>query len=515
MGIDEETAALTAAHQQPYGAAPVPDATSDEDDDDDDDKNPRHQAFREARHSYVSVSQPLSFGDAPDNNHGLFYSLRRYNSTVRDAVLSNTFVFSGMLASVREAQGTATVPNEVLNLIKNVVGAGALALPSGVAAMGNASGVLVPAAIGLLGMGTIFGYYFHLIGRVCRMTGTVSYAEAWKKSEYGGAGWVALAVALKAGSGNLECSMILADSGRDLFATAGVAVTRTTALWSITGLALLPLCLLKNLAVLVPFSMAGLCAMLFTAGAVMVRYLDGSYAPDGQFLDDIPHKMQPSFGTVGAVGAFHVQVLLFLCMLSEAYIAHYNSPRFWVELKDRTVPRFGKVVSYSFGISAIYYVFVTSFGFLTFGASCSGYILDNYATTDVLASISRSCVSFSLIVTYPIIFMGFRDGILDVLAVPRELQTAMNLNVLTVFLLFVITVLATVINDLGAVVAVGGGTLGTIVVFIVPTLMFCRAIERLGGQASLAQKREVHLAKGLMGLGIFIGVVGVFLALRK
>jgi len=179
--------------------------------------------------------------------------------------------------------------------------------------MGNNAGVLWPASVALLFMGAVFAYYFHLLGRICQMTGTVSYAEAWHRSEYGGAAWVALAVALKAGSGNLECSMILADSGRDLLETAGVTVSRTTALWGITVVALLPLCLLKNLSALVPFSMAGLCAMLFTGGAVAVRYLDGSYsAPGGQFLADLPESRQPSFGSMGAAGALHVQVLLFL-----------------------------------------------------------------------------------------------------------------------------------------------------------------------------------------------------------
>ena len=46
------------------------------------------------------------------------------------------------------------------------------------------------------------------------------------------------------------------------------------------------------------------------------------------------------------------------------------------------------------------------------------------------------------------------------LAVPRELQTASNLNVLTVALLLFITILATFLEDLGMVTAVGGGTLG-------------------------------------------------------
>jgi membrane protease YdiL (CAAX protease family) len=104
---------------------------------------------------------------------------------------------------------------------------------------------------------------------------------------------------------------------------------------------------------------------------------------------------------------------------------------------------------------------------------------------------------------------------LDVLMIPREKQTSQALNVLTIILLVIITLLAMLIQDLGMVTAVGGGTLGTVVVFIVPTLMFKSAVKRLGDRATASQKREVHLATFLMWLGIAIGVVGVFLALHK
>jgi len=173
------------------------------------------------------------------------------------------------------------------------------------------------------------------------------------------------------------------------------------------------------------------------------------------------------------------------------------------------------VVSWSFGISSAYYVVVTSLGFLTFGANSAGFVLDNYSTKDVLASISRACVGFSLIVTYPIIFVGFRDAMLDVIMISHENRTSHNLNLLTLILLTIITILAMVLEDLGVVVAVGGGTLGTVVVFIAPTLMFCRAVHLLGDKASTGLKRETVFTNVLMWIGIFIGVVGVWLALTS
>jgi len=299
-------------------------------DNEDDDALQEAEDEAEKQFAYLrQVSAPhLSFTEPAysrqNNLGGIFMSVRHvYKTSVRDTI-STALNFGGSPCSVRDVGGKATIPNEVLNLVKNIVGAGALALPSGVAAFANAPSVLYPAAGWLVGMGAIFGYYFLLLGRTCKLTGATTYAEAWERTMgEAGAGLVALAVALKAGMGNLECSMILADSFRDLVSSAaGMHVTRSTALLGITLVALLPLCLLKNLAVLAPFSMLGLLAMAFTAVAMAIRYFDGSYDSnaDGRYLADITDEMQPSFGTKGAMAAFHLSVLVFLCMISEAYM---------------------------------------------------------------------------------------------------------------------------------------------------------------------------------------------------
>ena len=65
----------------------------------------------------------------------------------------------------------ATIPNEVFNLVKNIVGAGVLSLPAGVAAFGNAPSAVIPATILIAAIGAMSGYCFSLIGRVCEMTG--------------------------------------------------------------------------------------------------------------------------------------------------------------------------------------------------------------------------------------------------------------------------------------------------------------------------------------------------------
>jgi len=60
-------------------------------------------------------------------------------------------------------------------------------------------------------------------------------------------------------------------------------------------------------------------------------------------------------------------------MLSTAFMAHFNAPKFYTELKDNTIERYNKVVSTSFGISVALFAAIASMGFLTFGGASSEF----------------------------------------------------------------------------------------------------------------------------------------------
>jgi len=305
---------------------------------------------------------------------------------------------SGGGSEAVNTEGTATIPDEIFNLVKSIVGAGVLSLPAGVAAFGNAPTALIPATLLTIITGGISAYTFMLIARVCKMTGATSYADAWDKTRGTKTSWiVAFSSAADCFAGNLSFSMILADSIRDLLSTFNIATTRTKSLIGVTTLILLPLCLVKNLATLAPFSLLGIMGMAYTSFAIGIRYFGGAYAAGGRFLPDIAANLQPSFGNVGAAGVLSPSSLILICMLSNAYIAHFNAPRFFRELKDNTISRFGKVTGISFGISTAIYAAVSAMAFLTFGANCDGLILNNYSTKDLLVSASRFAVAISLI----------------------------------------------------------------------------------------------------------------------
>ena len=416
--------------------------------------------------------------------------------------------------------GTASIPNEIFNLVKCIVGAGVLSLPAGIASFGNAPSALLPAVALIALMGTVSAYTFSMIARLCSYTGAISYADAWDKTRGTRFAWiVALSSAMDCFAGNLTYSMVLADTFRDLLLSLGIAATRTKVLLCLTPSVLLPLCLVKNLSSLAPFSVLGLLGMAYTSIAIIARYVGGAYAiPGGKFLADLPSAGQPLFGAIGAKGAFSPKSLILVSMLSTAYIAHFNAPKFYRELKNNTMDRFNKVVATSFGASVALYAVVSIAGFLTFGSATAPMILNNYSTKDALFSLSRFAIALSLLFSYPLLFVGTRDGILDLVGFAPEKRTNGFLNQFSVGLLSLVTILALRITNLTLVASLTGALLGTSLIFIFPTLMFRGYVQNVIGGTQRATRRQQieHRICSLIAVtGVAIGIVGARMAIQN
>ena len=222
-------------------------------------------------------------------------------------------------------------PPSILFPTPKVVGAGVLSLPAGIASFSDAPTGLIPAVGLIAAIGMVSGYGFSMIGRVCAYTGANSYREAWAKSVGKKSDWIpAASCTFKTCCATLAYSMILADTFKSLFATVGLTVTRTTSLLGITGGFLFPLCLLKDLSSLAPFSLLGTIGMVYTTVAMAIRYFGKTYlAPAGKFLPDVAKELQPAFGDVGMKGVLNPNSFILICMLSTAYMAHFNGT-FWL-----------------------------------------------------------------------------------------------------------------------------------------------------------------------------------------
>jgi hypothetical protein len=228
---------------------------------------------------------------------------------------------SSASSSSGDEAGGATVTQLIFNLVKGIVGAGVLSLPAGIAAWGSAPSAAVPAVALIAAIGILSGYGFALIGRCCAYTNTKSYRDAWSATVSESSSWIpAFTVTFKTICAILAYSMILGDTFVSLLSTAGFAATKVPVTIGLTGAILLPLCLMKNLSSLAPFSLVGSLGMLYTAIAMSIRFFGKAYSPTGKFGLDMAESLRPKFGAVGAEGIFSPNAAILVGMLSTAYM---------------------------------------------------------------------------------------------------------------------------------------------------------------------------------------------------
>ena len=416
-------------------------------------------------------------------------------------------------------------------MTKNLIGGGVLSLSGGMALFADRPDwyTCASAVIWVMTLGGAFGYFCALIAKSCDMSLSATYRECWERTVgHRGGMMVAVVNTLDPLLGILANASILSQSLQLMLESVDIYMNLTECLLTVTVLGLLPLCLLKNLAALAPFSALGMAAVLLALGCMVVRYCDGSYQPDGgRFYDDVPPSLRPSFGTT--TRPWSADALPFVCMVYTSFDMHYNSPRFYAELRDATVPRFSRVIAFSFGATAVLYSAIAIVGFLTFGANSDSYILNNYSARDGLATLSRLAIGLCSLVSYPLNFIGVRDNCLDLLGLTDEIAVRGGgrlLNAFTLLLLFLLTVLSCFVTDLGLINSLGGGTTVALVCFVFPAVMFREGMRKHhyaaascdgdgGGGGTMGtmgtkEQVEVWVAMSLMVLGVVVGVVGVW-----
>ena len=248
-----------------------------------------------------------------------------------------TSIPSGGASSDDSSDGIALTPS-TFNLVKNIVGAGVLSLPAGVAAFSNAKTAVVPASALVLALGGLSCYCFALIGRLSAMTGATTYRGAIDGTMGPRSGkLLGAACTLKTGVACLMYSIIIGDITEALGVTVGLPtmVPALAARWKIlsvvTAAVLTPLCLMRSFAVLSYTSLLGIVGTLYTAVFMAIRAFDGSYKPDGRFWNALAAKKAalPAFGSNYAP----VSAFVLVSMLSTAFIAvskHHPSSYFAV-----------------------------------------------------------------------------------------------------------------------------------------------------------------------------------------
>jgi hypothetical protein len=81
-------------------------------------------------------------------------------------IVDSSLVFDGEACSVRDMGGHATIPSEVANIAKNLIGGGIFSLSGGMAIYSNSPAAVWSATLWIVWLGAIFGYFCLLVAKV-------------------------------------------------------------------------------------------------------------------------------------------------------------------------------------------------------------------------------------------------------------------------------------------------------------------------------------------------------------
>ena len=337
----------------------------------------------------------------------------------------------------------------------------------------------------------------------------------------------------------IACSIIysgiLGDVFTPLLEQAGMPAaynSRTSNIVVITATLLLPLSLIKNLSALAFTSVLGFCAIAYTVFFIVVRALDGSYKlGSGRFVKLVADttdpmstlpltggallEAMPSFEKTSLWG-FGFTSLVLASNLGLAFIAHYNAPVFYRQLKDTNSQRFGQMVNIAFAVLVILYVITMTAGYSTFGDVCRGNLLLNYHPHDHLSTLGRLATGCSILFGFPLVMCGAREALVGATASCGfdALGKDQYHFALVASMLAVITAISVSVEDVSLVVGLTGAALGSFIVYICPAVLYTKAVKLIkGGDSAEYGKAKFNMA--LVPFGMCIASLGVYMTIKE
>ena len=305
---------------------------------------------------------------------------------------------------------------------------------------------LVPASALLLVLGAFSAYTFQLYGRLTHETQAKNMGELWELTKGKSTSWIVSASTFSFCFGVAVCySLVIGDFLSKLAMSFGSGVPallgrRQFWILGVTLSTLAPLCNLKSLAALAPMSILGTAGSLLTALFMAIRcpaiFAGSPYSVAPGFVGKFAEAslkatpaLAPQFNTFSQI--LSPAALIIAAMSTTAYLGHFNAVDFYhgfkkfksttttnteeeeeplmassvdeSELAERkmALSNYGKITGIGFGLVTLLNILVMSFGFLTFGGNSAGVVLNNYATADRGAVVSRLLMTLSVIGGYP------------------------------------------------------------------------------------------------------------------
>ena len=392
----------------------------------------------------------------------------------------------------------------VFNLTNTIVGSGMLGLP---AAFSNAGSLLGCAF--LVAFATTSAFGLHLLACAARLASGDAGAPPPTDSSFRSVATAAapkfatlidVAVAVKCFGVATSYLIVVGDTMPVVMGSRGFLGSRNP--WIVGAAALVtPLCYMPKLDALKFASAVSLCFVAFLT-CMIVEY----YFTTGPSDDDAP-------GVETSLAQFDLSTAKTMTIFIFGYTCHQNIFAVVNELKAPTQAKLDGVVVTSVASACAIYVAVALCGYLTFGATVDGDILDNYPVKPLI-TVARAFVAALVALSFPLQCHPSRQCVMTLLAasrarpgdadeqpsepaaVLRRRAEARRRNfdhvvVTTVFLVGA-TLIALSVKSLSVILSVVGATGSTAVSYILPGGIYFRL-------APPSLKRNLAFCQFLLG----------------
>lgn len=388
---------------------------------------------------------------------------------------------------------------------------------------------LLPLAYGLQGTGFVpafailfvfYGlcvYTMWTVSRTAEITGKVTFMDQWETVIGKETSWVPVVVVAVVCFGcNLAYACFYGDIFTRLLPTLGLPMPRYVCVLAITIVLTMPLCLLKDLSALAPSSTFAFVCVLYTAGIMVVRWQDGSYAEGGRFYGDLTGDLQPNV-PASHMWDFGPQSIVLVNALAVAFLSHYNACKYYRELKGHNPAFFRRIVALAMGTCTVLFGITMVAGYQTFGTAADGVILKNYSREDWPVNVARIGMGLSIVASFPLMFSGLRESVVTLLkrAYPErsdEFDGVRYQDVLSLAMVALIMGCAMLLADVGVVVGIVGSVCGSAIIYIIPCSLYAAALQS-PQMDSVKHANEIIGAKFAIGFGVVLGVAGLYATL--
>lgn len=396
-------------------------------------------------------------------------------------------------------KATASIFASVMNLLNNIVGAGLYSMPWVLMEASVLSGSVLTCLICALNL-----WSFLLLADACELTGTFSYLELGSRAFGPRFGQFSQIVCVCYTFGSLVSYVVLAGDclvgaetgvlslwlGSGSFFGGGSTAARAAVVYALGVVGFVPLSMPRTIDALKYASYAAFLSTLLGAGVVVHTAL---FRPAAAFGDDDDVVAGPP-----AWAGFTLGVWQAVPIVNVAFTAHYNGPRFYYELRDRSRARFRTVCGWTMGLGLVVYLSVAIAGYLAFRAATVGDVLEDFNSRYALAVGVRASLLVILLAVFPKVCHSNRDGLSRLLwDVPADDLPRATYVALTLAICFCVLTLGAVCTKIEVVLAYKGGIFGSLMVYVIPPLVNTAA--RMDADKGGRDGADAHLDVQLLG----------------